>query len=336
MAGSDFDFQYRWIPNNYRARVQRAAVLYPTMGIARTSGDITRKTQQLVRVWRARVATLMHAGWLSSDDHRCMVYARNCPPAFVFAMPKSRPCKLRGICPFCYARWVGETWQRIDQAFPYSRATHGATSACGYQSSLREEPVSGDIPTTHVQVDEPPMQMGGRALRSIVLDEAASLDAAFPYHLVEIQLENRERAPFFPPNRQPADWCRDLLMRAIEKRARRQRLLGSLGAFVNTIMVPTTKGWKIQHRELHMIEAGNEIPKPAVGHRMIHLQPTRRHVFHAVAHICRYPKELLYGDKDLVAILLQCRRGKRDSDPRQAISAIRMSATYGAFRSRKR
>ncbi len=30
-----FDFEFRWVPNTYQARIQRAAVLYPLMGMAR-------------------------------------------------------------------------------------------------------------------------------------------------------------------------------------------------------------------------------------------------------------------------------------------------------------
>ena len=61
--GSDFQFEYRWVPNNYSARVQRSAVLYPLLGMARSVEQITSATSNLVKCWRARVTQLSYSGW---------------------------------------------------------------------------------------------------------------------------------------------------------------------------------------------------------------------------------------------------------------------------------
>ena len=48
-SGSDFQFEWRWVPNNYRARVQRAAVLYPLLGMSKSVDEIilaTSKTEK--------------------------------------------------------------------------------------------------------------------------------------------------------------------------------------------------------------------------------------------------------------------------------------------------
>ncbi len=332
MPGSDFDFEFRWVPNTYQARIQRAAVLYPLMGMARTAGEISVKARSLVRVWRARAAVLADAGWLPRADRRGLVYARNCTPAFVYAVPKSRPCNSRTICPFCYARWVREIWMKIDGVFPYGRQVTGSEEYHTLRHAMLGRDVQNDLPAVHLP-DVTDFYMDGRPLRSIVLDEDDVQEVRFPYHLVEIF--RRELAPFEREDLSSSELCRSLLEEIVEHRSRRMRYIHALGSFVLTTVVPSPRGWKIRQRELHQVDPGYVIKKPEHGRLFRHERPTRRIVFHAVAHVCRYPKELLYGDRDWVALFLACHRGRRDPDPAVAIPTIRLSATYGTFRSRR-
>jgi hypothetical protein len=329
MPGSDFDFEFRWVPNTYQARIQRAAVLYPTMGIAHTARGISKKTGNLVRVWRARIAVLADAGWSPRKDNRGIVYARNCAPAFVYAVPTSRPCSLRGICPFCYARWVREIWMRVDGAFPYNRAATGAEEYLTLSRAAHGRQASNDLPRVHLP-EEQESHMDGRRLRSIVLDDDDVHDMVFPYHLVEVH--SRGFSPYVYDGMTGAALCRRVLTDLVAIRARRMRRIRALGSFVTTTVVPTPDGWRVRQHELHQVRPDYEIPVHPRSRVLRHTQPTRRHVFHAVVHVCRYPKMLLYGDAEQTALLMRCRQGHRDAV--NPVPTVRLSATYGAFRSR--
>lgn len=330
MPGSDFEFRFRWVPNTYPARIQRASVLYPLMGIAHTPRAISAKTRDLVDVWRARAASLVDAGWTPrkrSEDNRSLVYARNCVPAFVYAVPSSRPCNQRAICPFCYARWVREVWVKIDSAFPYDRRTNGADEYLTLRETGAMAPAVNDIPRTHIAV---PLEdhMDGRLLRSIILDEEEERVASFPYHLVEIHA--KEHVPFSRPDLNRRAMCRRILEEVVVNRARRMRRIHSFGSFAIATVVPSPRGWRIRQHELHQVAPDYVVPAKSTSRVIRYDCPTRRNVFHAVAHACRYPKELLYGDPEGVAILLACRRGNSEATP--AIPGVRLSAMYGSFR----
>jgi hypothetical protein len=174
--------------------------------------------------------------------------------------------------------------------------------------------------------------MDGRALRSIVLDDDDVAETTFPFHLVELHI--RDLVAYNREDMTREQVCRGMLEELVERRARRMRGIQAIGSFVYTIATPSPRGWRIRQRELHQVRPDYEIEKPLIGHGIRYLQPTRRHVFHAVAHACRYPKELMYGDCELIAMLLRCRQGRRNLDRRQATKAIRLSATYGSFRSK--
>lgn len=333
MAGSDFDFVFRWIPNTYQARVQRAAVLYPAMGIAHTPRAINQKTRSLIRVWRARVALLVDAGWLPRSDRRGIVYARNCSPAFVYTAPASRPCSLRAICPFCYARWVRDVWLKVDGLFPYRRRAAGTHAYLTPQQTADTLAAMNDVPREHAPAVSDDY-MDGRLLRSIILSDVAADEdvpaTSFPFQLVEVH--SREWVPFQRHDLDAYALCRQLLEELVAMRARRMRRIRALGSFVTTTVVPVAGGWRIKQRELHQVEPGYTVPAPATSRVVRYKRPTRRDVFHAVTHVCRYPRELLYGDVDKTSLLLACRQGSRTADAE--VPAIRLSAMYGTLRVR--
>jgi len=80
-TGSDFNFEWRWVANNYRARVQRAAVLYALTGIPRSVEEITDRTQRVVGMWRARITHLQNTGYDLNGGPKKLAYVRNCTPA---------------------------------------------------------------------------------------------------------------------------------------------------------------------------------------------------------------------------------------------------------------
>jgi hypothetical protein len=107
----------------YQDQVQLSAVLRPTFGRLRSDADISDATAWILHLWRRRVVQLAEAGWkpfnLPGKKSR-LPNAMSCPVAFVMTFDKKegrRPCKLRQICPFCWARDVRQYWLKIDSRF---------------------------------------------------------------------------------------------------------------------------------------------------------------------------------------------------------------------------
>lgn len=114
---ADIQFTFKFVPNRYEDKVQRAAVLYPLTKVCRGDAQVITQTAVLQRMWRARIGTLTGSGLELSDGARSAHYLRNCLPAFSYAFPRTTPCRWRTVCPFCYARWAAEVWHTVDHAF---------------------------------------------------------------------------------------------------------------------------------------------------------------------------------------------------------------------------
>jgi hypothetical protein len=336
-GGIDFNFQYKWVPNNYGARVQRAAVLYPLVGLAHSVGDIVEKTKQVVNLWRIRAAMMVQAGWNRANQHAgFLAFARNCSPSFVHTLPAGRSCKNTLICPFCWSRWTQQVWELLDRTFPNPRQG----SAIGDYFPVSRRAAACEI-TTDLPDDgesEPDTRTGsgqplyhGRALRAIQLNDAS--ERTGDYHLIE-----RKRTTIFPAERDwkaPEEWIRAIMEGAARSRTKLMRKIHPRGAFVCTTLAPATEpGWKVVTRSLLMTSPDYVVPEETGTESVVqmtrHTMPTRRTIFGAVARVCRYPAQLLRGDVSRVVLMLNARRGQRGENP---LPLIRLSANYGVFRS---
>jgi len=315
--GSDFQFEYRWVPNNYSARVQRSAVLYPLLGMARSVEQITSATSNLVKCWRARVTQLSYSGWDANWGPKGLAYARNCVPTFVKALPSSRPCRMNRLCPFCYARWVGDIWNRIDQAFPNVRRDGGGNITINRQAM--SQPVEGDIPETTT----PETHHRGRPLRAIQLHEGADQPIGFPFHLIE-QRKN-VTYPYDECGPGSPELLRKIVMDGNQFRAYWVKMHKMEGAFCSNFVAPGKKGWELQFRGLYKVRPDFEFVAATGGKVERHEQPTRRIIASAVSRTCRYPRAFMFGDVAQMAMLLTSQQGRR----------VRLTATYGDFRKSK-
>lgn len=312
---ADEAFNFGWIPNNYGARVQRSAVLYPLLGPATSGDEIVSKTRRLVGMWRARLHALKVAGWRPGNQQGDLQYARNCPPTFVYSTPHTRQCRLWMLCPFCYARWVRQVWERVDATFPNPRdeAAVERLAAC-------TDPVEEEIVDVSYAGDG---HQHGRRLRSIDLGGRAGHNVAartFPFHLL---VRTVERNTAYSRNREGesyTDYATHLLSQLLEARTNIIRRMHTAGSFAFTMLSPGNDEWHILHREIHIVRAEYEIPE-GIGGSIFRLEcPTRRAIFQAVAHACKYPKGMLFGDVAMTRVALEARH------------RMRLLASYGVFR----
>lgn len=317
---ADEVFAFSWVPNGYGARLQRNAVLYELTGNCGSAEEIIAGTQRLVGMWRARLHGLSETGWRPGYRGKDMQYLRNCPPTFVRAAPHTRQCKLRHFCPFCYARWVRKVWERIDTTFPNPRSE----AECAMVApQLVEQPDDGVMAVEFVGDDD----VQDRPLRAINLDgEPCSDDVGvdFPYHMLTRKIEKSHPFSRDRDGESQHDYAVHLLSKLAEARAFTIRKMGTLGSFAFTTLVPCDSSWTMLHREMHIVPASYELPENIKGVVKRITNPSRKRIFQAVAKACKYPRELLFGDADLVKIALEARRG------------LRLSASYGVFRHNNR
>lgn len=342
-------FRFGGVPRDYKSLVARWAVLYSIyrppdaatlapapVGPARTlvvDDWVRRYTGRLVRRRRFTLDVLRWHGWPPqepgvTEDMQQVHYLANCCPTFAIPHPITRACRQRSICPFCYAREVSTTWERIDAALP----------------NPRERPDElDDVPTAIPDYTQP------QALRRLQLAWRYE-DREYPIHLVE------RRAEYFVPFTddpgdlaaaakaqtltkverdqsalRPAEWVSAtttrlaaMLRDSVRGRYGRLQAAAPLGAYVSTVVEPYTVCWHIEQRQLlavrpdHAIE--KELPPIALGALTRHTSPTRRLIAEAVARTCAYPRRWLFDDLSLTAIMLNARR------------SVRTSAFYGIFR----
>ena len=108
--------KYGPVPRRYADLVQRYAVLHSLMAPSRSDEGVIASTDAVRRQWITRAHQLRECGWSPRADPLTMGYVFNCRPAFVMTDGHRRACGFRDICPFCYARWVLDMWERIDYA----------------------------------------------------------------------------------------------------------------------------------------------------------------------------------------------------------------------------
>jgi len=277
-TGALVDFTPGDVPGRYPDVVQRLAVLAAFYGprAALQPERVPRQTLKLVARWRRRVMELAEAGLpgLAGDDPKVWKdrkYALDCLPAFTIVPQRTRCCRLRAVCPFCWAREVRETWLKIDKAFFAPTGGKGPSAydlvEVGRDVSLplridRDRSGQG-LPEGQTIEALPEYFAGWAASRQGQIKKAEALLASF--QTIHIGFKKGE-------------WVvghRSILM--------------------------------IEHRGGRY---GPEILDPYRYFRH-HEHPTRRTVLRAVAVACRYPTFLLRGDAGLVVRYLAARRKRK-------------------------
>lgn len=281
----DVEFEFNAVPGRYVDLVQRYAVLYSLKRPPTHADHVYAMTEGMVRMWRARVGALSNAGWVPnpSSDHG-ILYARNCRPTFAITSPPTRPCHLRQLCPFCYARWVRDMWLDIDAQFPMGKR--------------------------HDPEEEAPEN-----LRSILIDDEPQHSNDFRFHLVERHhyvysdaLIGGETHPDDVTHR-----LSDLLQLVMGARKKAIQLVQPIGALSFTTVEPgrKTDRWKFHHRQLFKIPANQELPEGWAdrthGPIYRHERPTRKVVLQSVARALRYPADIIRGDVDRTVQILQAK-----------------------------
>ncbi len=110
-----YQFRLTASPLSYRRRVQCWSVVSPICRQPFHPVRLCRDVAKVQSIWRGRLLMLRGQGWPEKEERR--VFYANCCPVAVTAHPATRYCTAARICPFCYARQVGDWWARVDHAF---------------------------------------------------------------------------------------------------------------------------------------------------------------------------------------------------------------------------
>lgn len=140
---------FRVEPPVYRglaSLAQHKAVLVP-LGpkLPRKPDDaaILKRVRSVLAAWHKRVPWLDHSGslFVSTHSERLLM----CPPSCVTVRPRLRSCGYCGLCPFCWSRRVGETWDRLHAVlFAGNRAKY-RVSTSEFVMPVPEEDIAGEI-----------------------------------------------------------------------------------------------------------------------------------------------------------------------------------------------
>lgn len=139
-------------PVTFYWRAQRYGVLVPLFGRQAIASrrHIVGHVQELVRLWRglnARPGLDLPRG---PDRLRKRL---NCRPGFMQFRPHTNYCHEATICPFCWARGLGEVWSAFDR-FAFPQGTGRVPSEFDLQLTTRRLDFAGDLPAL----------LGGRAV----------------------------------------------------------------------------------------------------------------------------------------------------------------------------
>jgi hypothetical protein len=300
----DTFFRPTTVATSYVAKLQRGAVLRPLaadrLGKHGSAAAIKSATLHVSRLWRDRIAALQEHGDVLThgrrDPEARLQFLRNCLPAFSGVRPTTTPCTAAKICPFCYAREVGELWGRFVRAMP------------GRQFQEDEAQDLGE-------------------LRGITLDETPQKSAE--YHLIERR--NVRRIPYHVQTLSEVGltlaFVTQVLQSVSTARAAMLKRVRPYGAYCAVTVEPETHGWRIKSRQLFLVRKNDNIENlldPVTrGMCYRHVYPTRDILLRALTATCLYPRRLMDGDPLLTSIILKASAG------------VRLSSTAGALRSNK-
>jgi hypothetical protein len=301
---SDAFFRPVRVPNQYPDWLLRWAVLNGIFPKCRNNpNSIPRFTVSLVQLWRNRLNELAALGWYPgpATDHavaaQTLQYARNCNPTFAVCVPKTRVCGHDNLCPFCYARRLQDIYETVNTFF----VTHApGADAAPYTNHLLARFHRVHVPFSRSEGHRQAAQMASQRRRRHT-DLVPSLDISGPAR----------------------DYLSCLLTTAIRKRALWIRELNAVGAIALTTVVPTTRCWRFEQRQLFVLRPDQGIAGLAEktdGWVERFERPTPRKLVDVLARLYRYPTQLLRCEAQHLQIVLQAQRGKR------------MFAKFGCFR----
>lgn len=138
----------------------------------------------------------------------------------------------------------------------------------------------------------------------------------------EMQWLTRRRSVVLPYDDDVEAQAAAIYSRLASSRQATMRRMKTCGAYAVTTLVPTIKGWRLSHKELHLLRLPYSVPDKLEGRIVVLGAPSRQALAWAVARLCRYPREHMTGDPSLTRVALDARRGQR------------MAASFGIFRNR--
>jgi hypothetical protein len=273
-------------------------VLYAFYRPAKGDKQILAMTLDLVKRWRVTLSALEAHGWQARSRSSGNAFAVNCLPAFCFCTPRTAPCKLAAICPFCYAREIGSVYGRFDQTIA-TLPDPGAWKLVERVKSIREP-----------FLDTPEQRRLAAAAKRPSRDQLITPIAADPEWLAAVERK-----------------LRSSLREIVRLRRRWMCAARPYAAYSITTIEAGPECWHIRNRQLLLVPRDARLPpepprsplaEPARIRESTDL--SRRSLAKAVARTFAYPRLMLQGSPNLVAVSLRARR------------RVRLSAGFGALR----
>jgi hypothetical protein len=282
------EFTFLGVPRRYPDLVQHHAVLAASVAQKCPGKEaIINQVRHLVARWRERVSELADVGWPGlggggTTARRARSLALNCRPAFARTAEETRPCRDRAVCPFCHARRVRATWERIDRAF-FGDRTRASSSSAG-------------VTTSRPRRDRSDFEL---LERRVIFELPCGPDD-------EVSL---------------AHWIGSVVENRTERIRGWKGLPGMKGGYETLHVRKSPQGrWLVEFRMIFLVSALFEVPgrwsevQRLDGGISVHSlcrrrsRPDRRMVMLAVALACQYSKFLLEGTPSDVAKFLRARR----------------------------
>lgn len=130
---TDIDFAVVRRYRSTRSLAEWLSTIMPLCGRV-SDADLPAALWGILCRWRQRVRVLKDFGWYQVQESS-YVFARNCRPCSVEALPENTPsCRLRP-CPFCHARTVGWVAEHVHRKVVEAREAGRPAQVLGY---LRE------------------------------------------------------------------------------------------------------------------------------------------------------------------------------------------------------
>jgi hypothetical protein len=250
--------------------------------------------------WRARVMTLRSLD-LERLQGKVWYFAANCPPVSVYNKQDTRPCHLRHLCPFCWARHrVVDLCDRLRYVYygdqPAPRAVYGVRP--------RQPAAALDLVEVRTEFCYPPDKCNVHDMLAAI-DAGAGRDSLIRRwkYLGGYQLYVIE-----PPNRRDE--------RPVWRWSRR-------------LLAVAETGTQDPPEEV-------DVPVGAVAafrHVRRHTHITKRVLAGAVGRTCRYPAQLLYGSpQDTLELQRELHHFKRNPRSRFTARCFKVASNYGVLR----
>jgi hypothetical protein len=328
----------RRVPLDYPDRVQIAAVLWPLLvesvgphAALRNPNEIVRQTAWTRLAWRAAATRLAEAGWgtLGMAGPRCSLgNAISCPIAFVMTVEqKGRPCQLLP-CPFCRARAVRRTWERVDRAFfpPLVEARSPSGRRRIVYLDDDSSPRSGEEPKRKAPDPRPARSPFDLYYRAQVFRMGPTIPVRtwgqqFDRPALECFLASRSGGQPLPRL-----WRKPEAAELLAAAGPRAGLLEGI-RFAPAPAGISSYTWEATVRQVLLVPSGAEVPPlfspHAVPDGRRHWRvrsPSRKVVCGLVARTLRYEPALLGTDVAVAMAMLDARKGRK------------LVASYGALR----